>query len=111
MVVLHGMPVTEAGLTEALTLVTTKGPGNVQAPEGLMGAEVMVCPFLLTVSVADGFAVELYWIGTLLRVYVTVLLVSPGAKVTLPGVVVPLAFHVNVTGPPELPVLTKIAAA
>ena len=46
-----------------------------------------------------------------MRVYATVLLVSPGAKVVLPGVVVPFAFHVNVTGPPELPVLTKIAAA
>jgi hypothetical protein len=35
-VVLQGIPVTDPGLTTALTAVTTKGPGNVQFPVGLM---------------------------------------------------------------------------
>jgi hypothetical protein len=47
---------------------------------------------------------------TLLSANDTILLVSPGAKVTLPGVVAPFAFHVNATFPPLLPSLAKMVA-
>ena len=78
-------PVTEDGLTDMAILTTWNGPGRRQMPVGATFAETGALPVLVALIDALIEDVEVNWIATLLSVYVTVWLVWPVLKVTLPG--------------------------
>jgi hypothetical protein len=80
------MPETDAGLVEIARPTTWNGPGSLQTPV-IPIKEEMDLPGFPTVIEPPRDDAEFSWITALLSVYVTVLLVSPGANVTLPDIV------------------------
>lgn len=90
---------TEEGFTDMAMFMTWKGPGRRQTPEGTTFAETGAPPLLVAMIEAFTANVEVNWMDILFNVYVTVWVVCPALKLTLPGMVVFSIFQVYETGP------------